>query len=216
MMAARGRGQFAHRWANWTEKARYRITQFFNGWRASVTPQDLTLVEQVLTPIGPAAGKLFRRMPVDAQAHSLRVVKALQADGPTTLDLAAAALLHDVGKVAADDAGAYLGLWIRGPIVLLEAWRPDLLVRLASSKPGASLRYALFVHLTHPEIGAAWAKEAGCSPLTSWLIAHHQDTCAAADAADNQTAPEPSGNEPFNLIAARNSLARLQWADGRN
>ena len=216
MMAARGRGQFVQRWANWTEKARYRITQFFNGWRASVTPQDLTLVEQVLTPVGPAAGKLFRRMPVDAQAHSLRVVKALQADGPTTPDLAAAALLHDVGKVAADDAGAYLGLWLRGPIVLLEAWRPDWLVRLASSKPAASLRYALFVHLTHPQIGAAWAKEAGCSPLTCWLIAHHQDTCAAADAAGNQTAPEPAGNEPFELIAARNSLARLQWADGRN
>ncbi len=90
-------------------------------------------------------------------------------------DLAAAALLHDVGKVAADDAGAYLGLWMRGPIVLLEAWRPDLLVRLASPQPAASLRYALFVHLAHPQIGAAWANEAGCSPLTCWLIAHHQD-----------------------------------------
>jgi hypothetical protein len=212
MTAVRGRGQFAQRWASWTEKVRYRITQFFDGWRAAVTAQDLALVEQVLSPVSPAADRLFRRMPVDAQAHSLRVVKALQADGPTPPDLAAAALLHDVGKVAADDAGAYLGLWIRGPIVLLEAWRPDILAGLASSQPAASVRYALFVHLSHPQIGAAWAKEAGCSPLTCWLIAHHQDQSAA----DAQAAPEPSGNEPFDLIAARNCLARLQWADGRN
>jgi hypothetical protein len=215
-MAARGRGQFAHLCTNWTEKARYRIAQFSNGWHASVTAQDLSLVEQVLSPVGPEAVELFRRMPVDAQAHSLRVIKALQADGPTPPDLAAAALLHDVGKAAADDAGAYLGLWLRGPIVLLEAWRPHLLVRLASSKPAASLRYALFVHLTHPQIGAAWAEEAGSSPLTCWLIAHHQDTSAAADAPGGQAALAPCGNEPFDLIAARNSLARLQWADGRN
>ena len=216
MMAARERGQFAQRCANWTEKARYRITQFFNGWRASVTAQDLSLVEQVLSPVGPQAAPLFRRMPRDAQAHSLRVVRALQAGGPTPPDLAAAALLHDVGKVAADDAGAYLGLWLRGPIVLLEAWRPELLVRLASPQPAASLRYALFVHLAHPQIGAVWANEVGCSPLTCWLIAHHQDTCAAADVAGAQTTPEAAGNLPFDLISARNCLARLQWADGRN
>ena len=145
-----------------------------------------------------------------------RVVKTLQAGSPIPPDVAAAALLHDVGKVAADDAGAYLGLWIRGPIVLLEAWRPDLLIRLASPKPAASLHYALFVHLAHPQIGAAWANAAGCSPLTCWLIAHHQDACAAADAAGAQTAPEPFGNQPIDLIAARNWLARLQWADERN
>jgi hypothetical protein len=216
MTTAREHGQFAQRWANWTEKARYRISQFFHGWRASVTAQDLSLVEQVLSPIGPEADRLFRRMPIDAQAHSLRVMKALQAEAPTSSDLAAAALLHDVGKVAADDAGAYLGLWLRGPIVLLEAWRPDLLVRLASSHPAASLRYALFVQLAHPQIGAAWAEEAGCSPLTCWLIANHQDTCAAANAGSAQTAPELSGNQPLDLIAARKSLARLQRADGRN
>ena len=71
MTAVRGRGQFAQRWASWTEKVRYRITQFFDGWRAAVTAQDLALVEQVLSPVSPAADRLFRRMPVDAQAHSL-------------------------------------------------------------------------------------------------------------------------------------------------
>jgi hypothetical protein len=216
MTQARRHGQFAQKCAGWAERARYRIAQFFDGWRAVVTTQDLSLVEQVLSPVGSEAAELFRRMPVDAQAHSLRVVKALQADGPTPPDLAAAALLHDVGKVAADDAGAYLGLWLRGPIVLLEAWHPDLLVRMASPQPGADLRYALYVHLAHPQIGATWAEEAGCSPLTCWLIAHHQDKCAAADTAGTQTTNETSNNKPFDLIPARNCLARLQWADGRN
>lgn len=206
MMAAQERWQFARKGANWAERARYRIGQFTNGWRADVTAQDLALVEQVLAPVGAEAAKLYRRMPRDAQAHSLRVLKALRTEGPTASDLAAAALLHDVGKVAAGDAGAYLGLWMRGPLVLLEAWRPDLLARMASPQPARSLRYALFVHLAHPEIGAAWAREAGCSPLTCWLIAHHQDKCYDG-------AP---GHEPFDLISARNCLARLQWADGRN
>ena len=207
MMAAQGRSQFAQKCANWAERARYRVAQFFSGWRATVTAQDAALVEQVLAPVGSKAAELFRRMPVDAQAHSLRVAKTLHADGLTQSDLTAAALLHDVGKVAADEAGAYLGLWLRGPIVLLEAWWPDLLARLASPQPAAGLRYALFVQLTHPQIGAAWAKEAGCSPLTCWLIAHHQDKYATV---------ETSGYEPFDLNSARNCLARLQWADGRN
>lgn len=219
MTQARRHGQFAHKGVGWAERARYRIAQFINGWRATVTAQDLSLVEQLLSPVGSEAVKLFQRMPVDAQAHSLRVVKALPADGPIPPDLAAAALLHDVGKVAADEAGAYLGLWMRGPVVLLEAWRPDLLVRLASPQPAANLRYALFVHLAHPEIGAAWASAAGCSPLTCWLIAHHQDKYATVDAAGNQpadTAGDTCGCEPFDFDSACICLARLQWADGRN
>ncbi len=206
MMAAHGRRQFAPQRANWAARVRYRIGQFSHGWRAAVTAQDLVLVEQVLSPIGSEAAELFRRMPLDAQAHSLRVAKALRAEGPTSPDLAAAALLHDVGKVAAGDAGAYLGLWMRGPIVLLEAWRPALLARMASPQPAGSPRYALFVHLAHPQIGATWAKDAGCSPLTCWLIAHHQD----------KYYDDSSPNESFDLTSARNDLARLQWADGRN
>ena len=123
------------------QRSRYRVGQFLNGWRATVSPQDYALVEQVLSPVSAEAMVLFTRMPVDAQAHSLRVLKTLRADG-TSLgavlpDLAVAALLHDVGKVAADDAGVYSGLWMRGPLVLLEAWRPDLLAWLASPHPSA-------------------------------------------------------------------------------
>lgn len=176
------------------ERARYRIGQFLQGWRASVSAEDYARVRQVL---GPATG-LFLRMPLDAQAHSLRVLKTLEAEGDLSPDLSAAALLHDVGKVAAADAGAYLGLWLRGPLVVLESLWPSLLARLASPDPSRGLRYAIYVQAEHPQIGAAWARAAGCTDMTCWLIAHHQDKDVAGHAPATQT------------------LARLQRADGRN
>jgi len=181
-------------------RARYRVGQFLRGWRAEVTPADLAAVRDLLP--APAAA-LFLRMPPDAQAHSLCVLRDLQASGEVPPDLAAAALLHDVGKVAADDAGAYLGLWLRGPLVLLEAWRPHWLAAWASPVPTRSLRYALYVHLQHPQIGAQWAAEAGCTDHTCRLIAHHQDGGQADQPALQET-------------AFGHDLARLQWADGRN
>lgn len=200
------------------ERMRYRIGQFVRGWRASVSAQDQALMRQVLSP--PAAA-LFARMPVDAQAHSLRVLKELQTSGETSADLAAAALLHDVGKVAANDAGAYLGLWLRGPLVLLEAWQPRRLAAWACATPSRSPRYALYVHLEHPQIGARWAAQAGCSAATCWLIAHHQDkhlkTLAVTPALirNGQTSTDAlQPATPDNDY--RHDLARLQWADGRN
>jgi len=48
-------------------------------------------------------------------------------------------------------------------------------------------------------IGAQWAKAWGCTPLTCWLIEHHQDHLATEPATE----------------AAR-LLMLLQWADGKN
>lgn len=199
-------------WAGTWERVRYRVGQFLHGWAAHVSAADLALAAEVLAPAGPQAAALFHRLPRDAQAHSLRVLKALQRDErsphPLPPDLAAAALLHDVGKVAADEAGAYLGLWLRGPLVLLEKWRPDLLARWASPQPRRSLRYAFFVHNEHPRIGAAMAQAARCSPLTCWLIEHHQD--------ESSSGPITAASAPAPDPAAYDYLARLQWADGRN
>jgi hypothetical protein len=191
-------------------RARYRVEQFLYGWRAAVSPQDLACVHAVLDEIGPAASALFYRMPPDAQAHSLRVLRTLTADDlcphPLPRDLTAAALLHDAGKVAAADAGAYLGLWMRGPLVLLEKFSPGLLVRWSSPQPSRSVRYAMYVQGAHPAIGAAWAQAAGCSAFTCWLIAHHQDPIDQI----------PDGTLPLDMSTAKHYLARLQWADGRN
>jgi hypothetical protein len=154
------------------------VSQFLRGVGASIPDDELHTATAMLPP---AAAALFQRMPADAQRHSLNVLGALQVGTELSPDLAAAALLHDVGKVAADDAGAYLGLWLRGPMVIVEAVWPSLLRRLASERPGHSLRYALYVQDRHPAIGAAWARDAGCSPLTCWLIEHHQDKILTGD-----------------------------------
>ena len=180
-------------------RVRYRVGQFVRGWRAQVSPAERALVGQLLPP-APLA--LFARMPRDAQAHSVRVLTTLLAEGDTSLDLAVAALLHDVGKVAATEAGAYLGLWVRGPLVLLEAAHPEWVRRWASATPSPGIRYALYVHNEHPHIGATWARQAGCSNLACWLIEHHQE--------------KTPGGASGATAGALQLLARLQWADGRN
>lgn len=188
----------SNRW----QRARYRVGQFLRGWHATLSAADRRLIAEELPA---AAAALFARMPADAQAHSLRVARTLQQSGATPHDLTVAALLHDVGKVAASDAGAYLGLWMRGPVVLMEAFTPSLLQRLAAPQPSASPRYAIYVQLMHPQIGAAWARAAGCSEIACWLIEHHQDKL-----------PANTGDNPAADADAPALLARLQWADGRN
>lgn len=177
----------------------YRVRQFWRGLRATVTPADQQRVARALPP---AASPLFTQMPVDAQRHSLNVLDSL-GDAGKQPDLAVAALLHDCGKVA-------LGLWLRGPLVLLEMFLPQLTARWAMSPPltgiagGAKLlqgwRYALYVQREHPAIGATWAAEAGCSPLSCWLIAHHQTPFAETVGSDE----------------ARKLLMALQRADEDN
>lgn len=151
-----------------------------------------------------AAIPLFTHMPVDAQRHSLNVWANVQAAGETHPDLAVAALLHDCGKVAAAHGGVVLGLWLRGPLVLLEALLPQMAARWASPDPAQRWRYALYVQREHPAIGAAWASKAGCSALSCWLIAHHQ-TPVATLAGRAGVSDE-----------ARRLLAVLQQADDGN
>jgi hypothetical protein len=180
----------------------YRLGQFFGGLAAQVTPAERELAARVL----PAqAFPLFAAMPADAQRHSLNVLHTLWAAGQRDPDLAAAALLHDAGKVAAAQGGVALGLWLRGPLVVGDKLAPGLLRRLAQNDPARGWRYALYVHLEHPAIGAAWAAAAGCSPLTCWLIACHQEPVTAATVPAGVTDP-----------AATALLAALQRADGRN
>ncbi len=89
-------------------------------------------------------------------------------------DLDAAALLHDIGKLAAADGSVTLGLWLRGPMALMDSVAPARLLAVASANPSDGLRFAAYVHLEHPRIGAEWAEEDGCSELTCWLIRNHQ------------------------------------------
>jgi hypothetical protein len=149
----------------------YRVRQFTRGLRAHVTAADMAQVAHWLPA---AALPLFTAMPLDAQRHSLNVLHTLASGDKINADLAAAALLHDCGKVAAAEGGMPLGLWQRGPVVILDRVVPRLTYRWETNTPTQGWRYLLFVQHHHPEIGARWAAAAGCSELTCWLIAHHE------------------------------------------
>lgn len=174
----------------------WRIRQFVRGIFAHVNADEMLEVTRALPK---AAVCRFCQMPLDGQRHSLNVLYTLQAAGWHDPDLAAAALLHDAGKVAGDAAGIRLSPWLRGPLVLLAALAPAKVETLASDDPASGWRYLLYVHREHPAIGGAWAATDGCSELTCWLIEHHQD-------------------EPDHKPTERREelLALLCWADSRN
>ncbi len=167
----------------WTSRARYRVRQFFQGLVARVEPHELALATQALPP---EAAALFLRLPVDVQRHSLNVLAAVHERGFYNADLDAAALLHDAGKLAADEAGVRLGPWLRGPLVLLEAFAPARLYSIARDDPARGRRYAVYVYLEHPRLGAERAQQAGCSDLTCRLIRHHQDDPALTGGGESQ------------------------------
>ncbi len=158
------------------KRVRYRVTQFVGGATARVDAAELVHARALLTA---NAYRLFAAMPVDAQRHSLNVLHALEQQGAAHGDLAAAALLHDVGKLAADASGAPIRLWLRGPFVLAEALAPALLRRFALRDPQRKYRFAAWVYREHPTIGAFWAYDAGCSQRTCLLIALHQSALPA-------------------------------------
>ena len=174
----------------------WRIRQFVRAVFAHVDADEMLVVAQLLPK---AALCRFCAMPLDGQRHSLNVLYALQAAGWDDPNLAAAALLHDVGKVAGDAAGIALSPWLRGPLVLLVALAPAKVDELAVDDPATRWRYLLHVHQQHPAIGAAWAVADGCSELTCWLIEHHQ---------------EKLDGKP--MQKQEELLALLQWADSRN
>ena len=189
-----------------------RLRQFVHGVTASISTEEL---QEAAVHLPPAGLTRFRRMPVDAQRHSLNVLATLQRAGWHDPDLAAAALLHDSGKVAASAAGLTFNAWVRTALVLMDAIAPRLAARLSAEDTSGGWRYLLHVHLAHPRIGARWAEADGSSPLTCWLIAHHQDK-----AKSGQAIPDPrrvAGSAPRQSAGHRERLlTALQRADSRN
>lgn len=182
---------------------RYRVGQFARGLQATLHPALLPEErEQVERALPSAAVSLFFALPGDAQRHSLAVLQTLAQRGEVSRDLAAAALLHDVGKLQAQRAGAPTGLWTRGPLVLAAALAPQRLARAARANPHPGWRYTLWVQQEHARLGAEMARNAGCSEATCSLILHHGDAASVG----RQNA----------LTQAECELRLLQWADNRN
>ena len=125
-----------------------------------------------ILPVGGV--RLFGAMPVADRRHALDVADRLLGAGHDDPDLLGAALLHDAAK------GHRMRLWHRVGGVLLEAFAPSVLRRLASPDP-ASWRHPFHLYLHHGPMSAALAREAGCSPRVGTLIRGE-----AASAADEQ------------------------------
>jgi hypothetical protein len=148
-----------------TRRIRYRVGQFLRALTARVSDEEVARATHALTP---RAQALFRRQATQDRRHALAVCRALQRAGYEDAHLLTAALLHDAGKAAARISAVH-----RSIIVLLGRFAPALLARL-SRGAAEGWRRPLVVHARHAEIGARWAEEAGCSPLTVDLIRRHE------------------------------------------
>lgn len=184
--------------------AGYRAWQFFTALGARLGDDDRRLVRSVLGPVGPRAEALFYRMRRNDQRHAVAVLRAVMGQGFRQPAVGQAALLHDVGKAMGQP------LLYRVAIVLLTAYAPDLLARLALTHDPPALseldsvarwRRPFVIHALHPRLGAQWAAGAGCDPAAVALILHHQDRLE-----DGRVPPEV---RPEWLLA-------LQQADAQN
>ncbi|MGD2145085.1 MAG: hypothetical protein PVH41_00150 [Anaerolineae bacterium] len=169
----------------------YRVEQFLRALtaRRNISEQRIDQATRILTP---RARALFARQLPQDQAHALTVYDTLCREGHSSQDLLAAALLHDVGKAA-----ALLPAWQRGLYVLVERFVPDLFARADRGQTGGRWR-SISDYARHAEIGARWAEDAGCSPLTVALIRRHEEQADSDETAEGYL------------------LSILQAADGAN
>jgi hypothetical protein len=149
-----------------TQRIRYRVGQFFRASTAWVPDEEVKRATRALTP---EAQALFRRKAAQDQRHALAVYHALRQAGHEDPHLLAAALLHDAGKAATRLSAVH-----RSIIVLLGRFAPTLLACLSQGELGRWNR-PFVIHARHAEIGARWAEEAGCLPLTVELIQRHEE-----------------------------------------
>ena len=141
-------------------RALYRSRQLF----ASLRPRlDAGLRAEAFRLLRAPERRLFESMTRRDQQHCLDVYRRLREQGHDDRHLLAAALLHDVGK-------GRIALWHRVAYVLLEAWAPGLLSRLAAPGQGRGWRQALYRCRHHPQLGAERARRAGSSDQVVALI----------------------------------------------
>jgi hypothetical protein len=171
----------------------YRVRQFFGALTADINRDEQQKVARLLTA---DQYRLFCRMAINDQRHSINVYATLKMSGHDDPDLLVAALLHDVGKAA-----GHIGLWQRTLIVLLRRWAPAVLTWLErGAEPDTSpyWRRGFVVNRLHPMVGARWAAQADCSPTTVVLIQRHQESQTSVQHAQDEL------------------LGALKWADEVN
>ncbi|MHB8464642.1 MAG: hypothetical protein ACYDH6_17435 [Acidimicrobiales bacterium] len=111
--------------------------------------------------------RLWCRMPAPDRRHAVGVAHRV-ADFSSEPAVVAAALLHDVGKVASD-----LGTFGRVPATLAGMIGGRGRASSWAARP-AGLRRRVGAYLCHDAIGAALLSAAGADPLTvAWAREHH-------------------------------------------
>lgn len=146
----------------------HRVSQFVAHVRARVEPAEEAVARRALDD---EAWRLFSLMPVADRRHALDVVARLAEAGHDDRDLVIAALLHDAAK------GNRMRLWHRIAGVLLDAFAPGLLRRLAHPDP-RSWRHPFHLYLNHGPMSADLAEAVGCSPRA---VAFMRGTSAGRD-----------------------------------
>ena len=190
-----------------TARLIYRSRQFLQTLISTASVADLELAASVLAPPQLA---LFRRMPASEQAHALRVLSELIAQGETDPDLFTAALLHDVGKICSP-----LQAWERALIVLTGAICPRCLQRWGAQErlsPGESIdrlgwRRPFVVAVQHPVWGAQLAASCNASRRAVALILRHQEKLASGGI---------QGVTPEDRRFETDLLRKLQHVDDNN
>ena len=153
----------------------YRVWQF---WKTLTEKLSSQAWEEVRLILNPSQLALFKHMTTADQAHGYRVMKAIQTachvkpelqamDFPSE-DLHVAALLHDVGK-----SRYPIRIWERPLPVVANCLFPEWMNVSGEDAPHG-WRRPLVVARKHPAWGAEMSAQAGASPLTVWLIRHHQ------------------------------------------
>lgn len=170
---------------------RYRVEQFLRALTARHAISERR-IKQLAEILSPEARALFVRQAPQDQRHALAVYEMLCQQGHTHPDLLTAALLHDVGKAAAQ-----LPPWQRGLFVLAERFVPRVLDDVTRGA-ARGWRCPLAHYARHAEIGARWAEEAGCSCLAVKLIRRHEEQVRTCHTEEGRL------------------LAALQAADGAN
>lgn len=168
-----------------------RIKQGMRALFAFAQPVDETLAARYLDA---AEYVLFLRLTRGEQLHSLNVLRDVLAQGVTSRELAAAALLHDIGKVQ-----YAMSVFQKTLPVIVRVVAPSLFDWLSQRNPSHPLALPFVVNVQHPAWGAALLAPLGTAEQVLWLVAHHAD-----DASLWATHPYYE------------SLVRLQQADNAN
>jgi putative nucleotidyltransferase with HDIG domain len=144
----------------------YRLQQFLRAIEESRGGVPSDTLDAYLEGDG---RRLFAMLSRRDQVHSAHTAARVLQARPDDFELAAAALLHDVGK--GDQR-----IWHRVTYVLLGWATPPLLARLARADD--SWRGALYRSLHHPLLGAQMVQELGYAESVCGLIARHHEATA--------------------------------------